>query len=63
MNTAASELVERLLAEAEAAERTRDRYNYRGNDRYPRSFPGPSWTRLNDRATALREAAKAILGQ
>lgn len=56
----ASELASRLLADAAEIEALRDRYNYRGNDKYPRQYPGAAYAVLDCKAKDLRQAAALI---
>jgi hypothetical protein len=50
----------RLIRHAENAERMRDRYNYRGNAKYPREFPGDDWRHFDAMAKDLRRAAEIV---
>lgn len=54
-------LAARLLADAAETETLRDRYSYRGNEKYPRQTPGDAYSLLDRKAQDLREAA-AIVG-
>ena len=56
----ASELAERLIAHVVEVEAMRDRYSYRGNDKYPRKFPSDKYAALDSRAKDLREAAARV---
>lgn len=63
MSAQTTDLVARLLADAEETETMRDRYKYRGNDQYPRQFPGPAYAKLDRKARDLRQAAKMLRAQ
>lgn len=56
----AHRLVEELLADAEETERLRDRYQYKGNAKYPRAFPGEAFATLDAKAHRLRQAAAIV---
>lgn len=57
-----AELAQRLLIDAQDTERMRDRYAYKGNEKYPRQFPGSAYAALDRKAKDLRAAAELIGG-
>jgi hypothetical protein len=57
-----TDLASRLEQDAAEAELMRDRYAYRGNDKYPRQVPSEAYARLDRKAQDLRKAAEIIRG-
>lgn len=57
-----TDLATRLEQDAAEAETMRDRYAYRGNEKYPRQFPSEAYARLDRKAQDLRNAAEIIRG-
>lgn len=57
-----TDLATRLEQDAAEAATMRDRYEYRGNDKYPRQFPSEAYARLDRKVQDLRRAAEIVRG-
>jgi hypothetical protein len=54
------ELIDRLRKYALTAAEMRQRYEYRGNDKYPREYPGRQWRHFDAVATDMMSASELI---